>query len=149
MDLISILTSQLGIDADKAQGLAGAALGMVKDQVSEKVDAGTAERLSAAVPELNAWTSKAQQLTSGGQGGGGLLGMAAGLLGGGGAADLLQTVSKLGLDASTAQKALPLVVDFLKSRLDEQTLQKIMSAVPMLRGLGGGGLGGALGGLLG
>ncbi len=151
MDLIANLSSQLGIDAGQAQGLAGTALGFIQRQVADKVGSQEASALENAVPELGSWGEKAAALgggTAASSGGGGLLGMAAGLVGGGELGELAGAASKLGLDASSVQKALPLITSFLESRLDAGTLSKILQAVPFLKGGGGGGLAGALGGLL-
>ncbi len=148
MDLIASLTSQLGLDPDKAQGLAGTALGLVQEQIGEKLGTGAAGELANALPELSGWVAQAKALSSGGSEGGGLMGLASGLLGGGDVGGLIKQVSGLGLDASVVQGALPLVLDFLKSRLSPELMEKVQSAVPWLKGLsGGGGLGGALGGL--
>ena len=84
MDLISALTSQLGIDTDKAQGLAGAALGTLQEQVSQKLGGPDAAAFAGQIPELAQWKDRAAALTGGG-GAGGLLGAASSLLGGAGA----------------------------------------------------------------
>ncbi len=145
MNLIENLSSQLGIDTSKAEGLAGAALGFIQGQVADKVGGQEAAAVQSAIPEMDAWVDKAPS----GEGSGGILGAAAGLMGGGDLGQLVSSASKLGLDAGAVQKALPLIVDFLKSRLDDQTLAKVLGALPFLKGgTGGGGLAGALGGFL-
>lgn len=168
MDLIASLTSQLGIEPEKAQGLAGVVLGKLEEQVGQKLGGGDAAALRSKVPELDAWKAKASALDGGGGGGGllggGLLGAAGGLLGGaggllggsGGGVDLgalIQLAAKAGLGGGAAEKLLPIVVSFLKSRLDPALLSKVLSTVPGLDKLasGGssrGGLGGLLGGIL-
>jgi hypothetical protein len=166
MDLITALTSQFGLDTEKAEGLVGAVLGKVEEQVSAKLGQNEASSLHAAIPELLAWKAKGEALGQGG-GEGGLLGGVGGLLGGAGgllsgAAGLLgksgsgldlgaliQVVQKSGISASSAQAVVPLLLKFLESRLDPQLLSRVLSLVPALKGLGGGGgLAGALGGLL-
>jgi hypothetical protein len=159
MDLIAALTSQLGIDADKAQGLAGAALGSLQQQVSQKLGGADAASLAAQIPELEQWKARAASL--GGSGGGalggagGLLGAASSLLGGGSGggfdiASLVQLAVKSGVGPAAAKQLLPLVLQFLQSRLDPGLLSKISAAVPALSGAGNkGGLLGALGGILG
>jgi hypothetical protein len=196
MDLIATLSSQLGLDPEKAQGLAGAVLGQVEQRVGQKLGGGDAAALRSALPELDTWKAKAAALAgvadgsegnaggSGGLGGvlgaaagalagsgrsaagaglGGLLGAAGSLLGGAGGgsgsgaagldlASLLQVASRAGLSPTTAQQLVPIVVSFLKSRLDPGTLARVFSAVPGLEKLGGGrpgGLIGMLGGIMG
>jgi hypothetical protein len=160
MDLIASLSSQLGIDADKAQGLAGAALGSLQKQVSEKLGGADAAAIAGQIPELGQWKAQAEALSSGGGGGllggaGGLLGAASGLLGGGGGsgfdvAALVQLAAKAGVGPAAAKQLLPLVLQFLQSRLDPALLSKITAAIPVLTGGGSkGGLLGALGGILG
>lgn len=158
MDLISTLSSQLGIDPQKSEGLAGAVLGLVQKQVAQKLGGANAEALGAQIPELQEWQGKATALGLSGAGaeggglGGGLLGAAASLLGGGSGLDIAavtQLVSKAGLSSSAVQQLLPIVLQFLKSRLDPGLLSQILGAIPALKGGGAGGLMGALGGILG
>ncbi len=152
MDLIAILTQQLGVSPDKAEGLAGGALGMIKEQVAQHVGADQAQQLAAKIPELSQWADKANTLRDGAPGGG-LLGSLGGLIGGGGGqlGALGALISGAGLDISSAQSLLPPIVEFLKTRLDPEMVQKIGNAVPLLRGLTGGGvdLSSTLGGLFG
>ncbi|MEY4549789.1 MAG: hypothetical protein RL685_5984 [Pseudomonadota bacterium] len=165
MDLIAELSSQLGIDADKAQGLAGGALGSLQKQVAEKLGGTDAAAIAGQIPELGQWKARAEALSSaeggggllGGLGGaGGLLGAASGLLGGGGSgsgfdvAALVQLAAKAGVGPAAAKQLLPLVLQFLQSRLDPALLSKITAVIPVLTGgANKGGLMGALGGILG
>lgn len=160
MDLIAALTSQLGIDAGKAEGLAGAALGALQQQVSQKLGGADAAALAGQIPEIGQWKAQADALSSGSGGAGGLLRAASGLLGaslgGGGSAggfdlgSLLQLAAKAGVGPGAAKQLLPLVLQFLQARLDPALLSKITAAVPALSGGGNkGGLMGALGGILG
>lgn len=152
MDLIATLTQKLGVSPDKAEGLAGGALGMIKDQVAQHVGADQAQQLASKIPELSQWADKANTLRQGSAGGAGLLGALDGLVGGGDQLGALGTlISGAGLNLSAAQALLPPIVEFLKTRLDPEMVQKIGNAVPLLRGLTGGGvnLSGTLGGLFG
>lgn len=171
MDLIGSLTSQLGIAPDKAQGLAGAVLGQLEQSVGQSLGGADASAFRAQLPELGDWKSKISALDGGGEGGGGLLGAlgggggglgggllgaAGGLLGGSGSGfdvgSLIALAGKAGLSGSAVQQLLPLVLSFLKSRLDPALLSKILGAVPGLEqaaGGAGGGIAGALGGLFG
>ncbi|MET0413854.1 MAG: hypothetical protein ABW217_21270 [Polyangiaceae bacterium] len=157
MDLIATLSSQLGIDAGSDKGLAGSALGMLEQQVSQKLGDGDASALRAQLPELSEWKGAVEGASTGG---GGLLGAAGGLLGGvlggGGAGfdvgSLIQMATKFNVGPGAVQALVPIVLQFLQSRLEPGLLQRILSAVPALtgaKGKPGGGLAGALGGLLG
>ena len=159
MDLIAALSSGLGIDAGKARAFAGAALGLLEAQVSQKLGAAEASELRASIPELPDWKSAGEALTAlpaGGllQAAGGLLG-GAGLLGGTSGLDvaaLIQLAGKAGLPASAAQSVLPVLLEFLQSRVSHELLEKVLRVVPALKSGGsgrGGGLLGALGSILG
>lgn len=167
MDLIAILSSQLGLDAEKAQGLAGAVLGKLEEHVGQKLGGADAAALRSKLPELEEWKSKVPALEGGGVAAGLLSGAAAlggGLFGGSGplgagglsggssggldAAALVQLAVKAGLGVGAAEKLLPVVVSFLKTRLDPSLLAKVLSVVPGLEKLAGGASGGGpLGGL--
>ena len=183
MDLIAQLAGTLGLEENQAQALAGTVIGGVQSAVADE-DPEKAAQIGSAVPELGDWKSTAGSLLGGGDSGGsaagGLGGMLGGLAGGGGAAGLLgaaagafggqeakDTVAVVGIlnkfdvDAGKAAMVAPLILKFLKSRVDPGTLSTILSVAPMLAGaVGGGGddgggdkpaggLGGMLGGLLG
>lgn len=159
MDLIATLSSQLGIDAGKARGLAGAAFGLLEEQVSRKLGASEASELRASLPELPDWKSEGDALAA--RPAGGLLQAAGGLLGGAGlggstsgldVAALIQLAGKAGVPASAAQSLLPLLLQFLQSRVSPELLDKVLRVVPSLKAGGtggGGGLLGALGSILG
>lgn len=176
MDLIANLTSQFGLDPDKAKGLAGAVLGQIEQGVGQSLGGADAAAFRSQVPELDEWKAKLGSLggeggaggvlgaLGGGAGGGGLgglLGAAGGLLGGSGSGidvgSLVALAGKAGLGGGAVQQLVPLVLSFLKSRLDPALLSRILGAVPgleQLAGAGGaggagGGLAGALGGLFG
>ncbi len=152
VELISSLSSALGINPSQAEAVAGKVLGTVKDKVAAS-DPDAAAELGSAVPELDGWAEKAEAAAGGGAGG--LLGSALGALGGEDAEDTAAIVSLLGkfnVDASKASLVAPIALKFLKSRLSEGTLDTILKAAPMLASLKGGGdddKGGGLGGLLG
>ncbi len=170
MDLIGMLGSQLGIDGAKAQALAGSVLGGVKGAVASELGDESAQKIDAAIPELGGWQDQAKSaLGEASSDGGGLLGGLGDALGGSGgllggamnmvagaeqASALTGILTKFGLDSSVAGTVGPLVLQFLKSRIDADLMQKITSAVPMLAAFTGGegessGVGSLLGGLLG
>jgi hypothetical protein len=182
MDLIGQLTQQLGVNPQQAQGLAGSVLGLVQGTVKEKLGDDAAGQVAQAVPEMKGWQQAAQAQAPSGEAGGGLMGALGGLMGGGsspggqgglggmlgslgGAAShagevaaLVSLAQRFNIDASKVTLIAPIVLNFLKSRLDPGLVSKILAVVPMLAGgsggggsgtPGGGGLGGVLGGLLG
>ena len=187
MDLIGQLSQQLGMDSNQAQGLAGSLLKMVQGSVKEKMGPQAAEQLEQSIPEMQGWQRQAETPapppSSGSEGLMGALGSLGGMLGGqgqapgaagggglmgalGGAvahagevAGVVALLQRFNLDAGKAAMVAPLLLNFLKSRLDPKLVSGILAAVPMLTQLGGGGQtpeggggtqgGGGLGGLLG
>ncbi len=171
MDLVSSLASALNIEPRAAEAVAGAVLGTVKGQAADSDDSdGAEDAIESAVPELSGWMDTAKQVAGendeqadvGGMSS--LLGMAGSGVGNQllgavagksaqNAALLASVLGTLGLDASMAQVAAPVVLKFLESRLEPGTLQTLLSVAPMLTGKsdGGasGGVMGAIGGLLG
>ncbi|MBN2798236.1 MAG: hypothetical protein JXX28_03750 [Deltaproteobacteria bacterium] len=160
MDLIASLAAQLDIDPSQATAIAGTVLHGVKGAVADKVGPEAADTLGAAVPELSGWHAAAKAAQGGGLGGmfgGGLLGAAAGALGGQQAADtaaLVALLGKLNLDPGKAVLVAPLVLSFLRERVDPALLSKVLEVAPVLAGAEAkpdlaSSLGGALGGLFG
>jgi hypothetical protein len=90
MDLIQALSSQAGLDTDRAQALAGGVLGLVRSAVETQSGPEAAQQVDAAVPELGTWQAAAARLVGDGESGAGGLGALGGLaaqaLGGGGGA---------------------------------------------------------------
>ncbi|AFE04484.1 hypothetical protein COCOR_02109 [Corallococcus coralloides DSM 2259] len=174
MDLIGQLSQQLGVDGTQAQGLAGSLLKLVQGTVQEKVGPDAARQMDQAIPEMQGWQQQAQ--APAGDGGGGLMGALGGMLGGAGGgggglmgalggaaahagevAGVVAILQRFNLDTSKATLVAPLLLNFLKSRLDPGLVGKILAVMPLLAGgsgggggpQGGGGLGGMLGGILG
>jgi hypothetical protein len=74
--------------------------------------------------------------------------MAGSLLGGGSGLDLrslVQLASNFNLDATAAEALVPIVLEFLKSRLSPALLATIQQAVPLLAGAQAGKLSGLAG----
>ncbi|QRK04618.1 hypothetical protein JQX13_30750 [Archangium violaceum] len=188
MDFIGQLSQQLGVDSNQAQGLAGSLLKLVQGTVKEKMGPQAADQMGQSIPEMQGWqqqaeaqTAQAQQSGSGGglmgalgglggllggqgqgqSGGGGLMGALGGAMGQASeVAGIVALLQRFNLDASKASLVAPLLLNFLKSRLDPQLVGGILTVMPMLANLGGGGGntpdsggsqggGGGLGGLLG
>lgn len=82
MDLIGEISSKLGVDSNAAQALAGTLLDTAKNQVGEQLGQDQADKMAAAIPELDGWRGQATALLGGDAGGGDAGGGAGGLLGG-------------------------------------------------------------------
>lgn len=181
MDLIGQLSQQLGVNGTQAQGVAGSLLKLVQGTVKEKLGPDAANQLGSAIPEMDSWQQAAGAAApaqggglmgalgglvagndgGGGGGGGGGMGVMLGAIGGvaaqaGEVAAVVSLLGRFNIDSSKASLVAPLLLNFLKSRLDPGLVGKILAVVPMLAGVGGGGntpggggLGGMLGGLMG
>ena len=158
MDLIGQLVSQLGVNNQQAEGVAGGVLGLVQSALTSKFGEGAGQQLQAQVPELAQWKANAPATSGspgglggllGGGGGGGLLGSALGAMGGGGGelAALTGLLGQFGLDAGKVAPLLPIVFSFLKSRLSPELLGQVSQALPFLSG-GQQGTAGVLGGAM-
>lgn len=157
MDFIQTLASQLDLDPNQAQGVAGAVLTQVRGALDDDTDGDDAtSAFDAAVPELGGWQAAASKLMGGDDepaqesgglggllggltsgGGGGLLGAVAGAVGGADARNtvaLVGLLGKLGLGADKAAMVAPIAYKFLKERLDENVLGMALKAAPFLIG---------------
>ncbi|RKI31464.1 hypothetical protein D7Y27_37675 [Corallococcus sp. AB004] len=154
MDLIGQLSQQLGVNGTQAQGLAGSLLKLVQGTVQEKVGPDAARQMDQAIPEMQGWQQQAEAPAADG---GGLMGALGGAAAHAGEiAGVVAILQRFNLDASKATLVAPLLLNFLKSRLDPGLVGKVLAVMPMLAGgsggggpQGGGGLGGMLGGILG
>ena len=110
MDLIQVLTSQLGISDDQAKGGAGLLFKVAKEKLGDQFG-----QVSEAVPEAEALTEEAPE--SGGIAGA-LGGIASSLGMGqlGNLASLAGGFEKLGLDPAMISKFLPIVLSFVQSK---------------------------------
>jgi len=153
--------------------------------VAERFGADTAAELDQQVPELGGWQARADDALKdqAPEAGGGLGGMLGGLMGGGATGGLgglmgaaaatgamgkqakdmaavVGVLSKFWVDAGKAAVVGPLLLEFLKKKLDPSLLSKVLTVAPMLAALKGGGapeaaaapeakggIGGMLGGL--
>ena len=161
MDLVSGLASAVGIPQDQAKAVAGLVLGMASTQVSEQKPE-LAAQMSTAIPEISGWQAAADtfvrslsqsapaaapQAEPQPQGlFGGLLSAAGGGLGNqllgaiagpevAQGAQLAMVLDRIGLTTEQAAAAAPVVLNFLKSRLDESIVQQIVAAAPLLGSL--------------
>jgi hypothetical protein len=150
MDLIGSLASAAGIDARSATAVAGAVLGLAKQQSGDDETA----KLQEAIPELSGWEETAKAVASeaapaeeeeGGimsgllsAAGSGLGNQLLGAVAGEGAAEkaaAVSVLSKLGLQPAHAALVAPVVLSFLEQRLGGEWSDRIVAAAPILAGL--------------
>jgi hypothetical protein len=120
-ELIDKLTSSLGVNGAQAEG--GAAV--LFKAAKEKLGGGEFDKLLGGVPGLGDLMRKAP---SGGGGGlGGLLGGLASAVGGNASliANVVQGFGKLGLTTDHAKKFVPVILDFLKSKVGPDVVSKL------------------------
>ncbi len=126
MDLISTLTSQLGINDSQARGGAGLLLKMAREKLGGEFSA-----IDAALPEANGLIEQAPESGGGALGAiGGLLGKFGGSAGQMGAlAELAGGFSKLGLDKSLVSKFIPVVLEYLQKQDGGDRLKELLGKV--------------------
>ena len=120
-ELIDMLTKSVGVNGAQAEGGAAVLFKAAKD----KLGGGEFDQLLGGVHGLGDLMKKAP--ASGGGGLGGLLGGIAGAVGGN--AGLIATIvggfGKLGLTADHAKKFVPVILEFLKSKVGPDTVSKL------------------------
>ncbi len=111
MELIKILTDQLGVSQDQSQGGAGLLFKLAKDKMSSD----EFSQVAAHVPGLE---NLVESAPDSGMLGSALGGLASSLSGGesglGGLAGLVGGFSKLGLDSDMIGKFVPVIMNYLK-----------------------------------
>ena len=138
-ELIQQLVDKLGIDAATASSASGKAMAMVKEHAGDDLFS----KISGAVPGAGEAADAAAAEPAEESGGGGLLGsiktMASGMLGGsaGGAVGLASALGSSGLKADQIGGFASTVINFLKEKLGEGTVDQILAKVPMLKSLVG------------
>jgi hypothetical protein len=120
-ELIDMLTSKLGVNGAQAEG--GAAV--LFKAAKEKLGGPEFDQLLGGVPGLGDLLKKAPA-----PGGGGLGGMLGGLAGAmGGNAGLIAAIvggfGKLGLTTDHAKKFVPVILEFLKTRVGPDVVSKL------------------------
>ena len=135
MELIQMLTSNLGINDDQAKGGAGMLFNMAKEQLGT----GDFQQIADKVPGIDDLMSAAPATDSDGNssGGGvmGMLGSVASSLGGsagglGSLATLAGGFSKLGLDTDMVGKFIPVVLQYVQGQGGDGVkglLEKVLS----------------------
>lgn len=142
MELVQMLTSQLGVTQQQAQGGSG----LIFQMAQEKLGAGEFSQLASAVPGIENLISAAPAPQTGGiagalgglagsMGGGlGQLGGLAGSMGGnlgqlGALASLAGGFQKLGLDPNMVSKFAPIVMSFVQSKGGDSALGILQKAL--------------------
>ena len=120
-ELIDQLTKSLGISGSQAEGGAAVLFKAAKDKLGGEEFG----KLLGGVPGLSDIMHKAP--AAGGGGLGGLLGGLAGSMGGnaGAIATILGGFGKLGLTADHARKFVPVILEFLKSKVGPDVVSKL------------------------
>ena len=120
-ELVDVLIKNLGVDAAQAEG--GAAV--LFKAAKEKLGGAEFDKLLGGLPGLTDLLHKAP--AAGGGGLGGMLGGLAGAMGGN--AGLIATIvsgfSKLGLKIEDAKKFLPVIMDFLRTKVGPDVVSKL------------------------
>jgi len=120
-ELVDMLTTNLGIDGKQAEG--GAAV--LFNAAKQKMGGAEFGQLLGGVPGLSDLMHKAP--AAGGGGLGGMLGGLASAMGGN--AGLIATIvtgfGKLGLKADDAKKFVPVIIDFLRTKVGPDVVSKL------------------------
>ena len=139
-DFISSLASQAGIDSGLAAKGVGALLSTLQKHTPDNVYSDVA----AVIPNAGSLLSVFNKATGGSQTagvGGGLAGMLGGLLGGGKSDAMSMLVgqfSKAGFSMDTAKAFLPVLLQFLQTKLSADTMKGVEQSIPGLGDLLGG-----------
>ena len=121
-ELVDMLTKNLGVNGSQAEGGAAVLFKAAKDKLGGEEFG----KLLGGVPGLSDLMKKAP--ASGGGGGlGGLLGGLAGAMGGnaGVIATILGGFGKLGLTAEDAKKFVPVIMQFLRTKVGPDVVTKL------------------------
>ncbi len=127
MDLINMLTQNLGISDSQAEGGTGLLLDLAKKQLA----GGDFSKIAGAIPNADTLMKNAPQASGLGDMLGGLGGMLGGKAGNlGNLAALAGGFSKLDMDGDMIKKFLPVVMSYLKEQGGDEVegiLKKIMN----------------------
>jgi len=141
-EILRQLAERLGIQTDQAEVGAGALLNLIREH-APGLDF---EQLLRAVPEASTWMGTAASAAQGGgpAAGGGLLGEIGGLIGSltgnatGGMGGLFSALAHSGLSPDKLGQLVPELLSLLQQRGGSDLVQKLVSAVPLLRDFLGG-----------
>ncbi len=124
-ELVDMVTRNLRVNAQQAEGGAGVLLKAAQD----KLGAAEYGKLLGGVPGLSDLMKKAP--AAGGGGLGGLLGGIAGAMGGNAAliSTILGGFGKLGLTADDAKKFVPVILQFLQTKVGPDVVNKLQQTL--------------------
>jgi hypothetical protein len=126
-DIVSELASRCGISPDLARTGLGAALALLKKNLS----ADNFAKVSAAVPGADRMVDDATQAAQ--ESSGGALSAVTGAVSklfGGTAADLISKLTQFGFSADQIQAFLPAVLEFLKGKLPGDLMKQVSGLLP-------------------
>ncbi|MES9939707.1 MAG: DUF2780 domain-containing protein [Candidatus Thiodiazotropha sp. 6PLUC2] len=126
-DLLSALTSQLGVSTEQASGGAGSLFKMAQSNLSE----GDFSQIASVVPGIEEMMSGAQ--SSGKESG--AVGAVASMLGdnssAGNLANLASSFGNLGMDSDMVGKFMPIVLDFLQTQGGDTVMSLMKGALSL------------------
>ncbi len=126
LDLVGLLSSQLGISTNQASGGAGAIFQLAKQNMTAQ----DFESVTSAVPGMNQMLNAAPEAG----GGAGSLGRISSMLSGsskklGGITGLAGSFEKLGLDSGMVNAFIPIILDYVKGRGGETVANLLKAAL--------------------
>ena len=133
-ELIKLITSQLGIDASVANSSVGKLMALLKENVGSELF----EQIAGAVPGAESAATQAAQSSEPAAGAGllgKLTGMASSMLGSkaGGGLEIASALASSGIPTDKLGPLVNLVLEFLKGKLGEETVDQIVGKLPMLK----------------
>jgi hypothetical protein len=138
-DVANRLATETGISGEQAHEGLGALLSFLKERLGDE----NFEKLEAAIPGAASMISsfKAAQETSQGSLFETVAALAGKVFGGKaeGGAELLASLSKLGLEPAQIEAFLPKALEFLKNHLPPELIERVMASLPGLASLAGSG----------
>lgn len=127
VELVDLLTNNLGVTEEQAAGGSGAIFGYAKQQMSPA----DFSRLSSAIPGLDGLLAGAPTLESQGEATGRMLDKAGSLLGGdsSGLGQLGGSFAKLGMSPDMVSKFAPLILDHVNSAGGSELMGSLKNAL--------------------
>jgi hypothetical protein len=128
-DIVSELANKSGVSADLAKKGIGAVLAFLK----EKIPAESFSKVVNTIPGADSLMAAASE--GGQEASGGIMGAVSGIAGklfgsAGGATELVSKLTQSGFSADQLQRFIPRVIDFLKSKLPGDVMNKITALIP-------------------
>jgi hypothetical protein len=138
-DVANQLAAETGVSGEQAHQGLGALLSFIKERLGDE----NFQKLEAAIPGAASMISKFESSEGSSQGGlfETVAALAGKLFGGkaGGGAELLASLSKLGFQPEQIETFLPKALEFLKSHLPPELIERVLASLPALANLTGSG----------